>query len=215
MTALQHLRPFHNKPVQKNRWPGILFAVVLHILGIYALTTAPSHPAVALPQQNTQAVVFTELPKNDLSPPLLPDFKPPPLVTVLPEIEINLSEVALPATTPTKPASAAATTHAPTDMPSTLPVPITSHAVTSDDDPDQSIRLAEQGLVKIEYLVQSDGTVSECTVITSSGSSRLDVAACTMVKRRWRFRPATQNGKPVAEYLQADVSFTLVPSFEN
>jgi protein TonB len=116
---------------------------------------------------------------------------------------------------PTKPASTAATTHSPTDMPSTLPVPITSHAVTSDDYPDLSIRLAEQGLVKIEYLVQSDGTVSECAVITSSGSSRLDIAACTMVKRRWRFRPATQNGKPVAEYLQADVSFTLVPSFEN
>ena len=215
MTALQQLRALHNKPIQKNRWPGILFAVVLHIVGIYALTTAPSHPTVALLRQNTRAVVFAELPRNGLSPPIFPDFKPPPLVTVLPEIEINLSEVPLPATTPTKPASAAATTLSPTDMPSTLPVPITSHAVTSDDYPDLSIRLAEQGLVKIKYLVRSDGIVSECAVITSSGSSRLDVAACTMVKRRWRFRPATQNGRPVAEYLQADVSFTLVPSFDN
>ena len=214
MTALQ-LRPLHNKPIKKTRWPGILFAVVLHIVGIYALTTESSHPTVALLQQNTQAVVFAELRKNDLSPPLFPDFKPPPLVTVLPEIEINLSEVPLPATTPAKPASPAATTHTPTDMPSTPPVPITSHAVTSDDYPDLSIRLAEQGLAKIKYLVQPDGTVNECTVIMSSGSSRLDVAACTMVKRRWQFRPATQNGKPVAEYLQADVSFTLIPSSDN
>jgi len=103
---------------------------VLHIGGIYALTTAPSHPAVALLQQNTQAFVFAELRKNDLSPPVFPDFKPPPLVTVVPEIEINLSEVPVSATTPKKPASAAATTYAPTDIPPTPPVPITSHAVT-------------------------------------------------------------------------------------
>ena len=94
-------------------------------------------------------------------------------------------------------------------------MPITSHAVTSDDYPPLSVRIAEQGLVKIRYLVQADGTVGECEVITSSGSSRLDDAACTMVKRRWRFRPATQRGKPVAEYLLADVNFALTPSSDN
>jgi periplasmic protein TonB len=215
MKVLQELRPSHGKPIEKNRWPGILFAVVIHVVSIYALTTAPSHSTAAVPHENTQAVVFAELPKNYVPPPLLPDFKPPPVVTVLPEIEINLSEVPLPAMTPMRLASPAVVTHAPIDIPSTPPVPITSHAVTSDDYPDLSIRLAEDGLVKIKYLVQSDGTVSECAVITSSGSSRLDVAACTMVKRRWRFRPATQKGKPVAEYLLADVSFTLVPSSDN
>jgi protein TonB len=115
----------------------------------------------------------------------------------------------------TKPPFSVATTHAPAEIPPTPPIPITSHAVTSDDYPDASIRLAEQGLVKIRYLVQADGTVGECAVITSSGSSRLDNAACTMVKRRWRFTPATQKGKPVAEYLLAEVSFELVPSSEN
>jgi periplasmic protein TonB len=87
--------------------------------------------------------------------------------------------------------------------------------VTSDDYPPLSVRLGEQGVVNIRYLVRADGTVGECAVVATSGSSRLDDAACTMVKRRWRFRAATQNGMPVAEYLLAEVSFTLVPSSEN
>lgn len=211
MTALQELRPSHGRPFEKNPWPGILFSLVLHVVGIYALMTGLSHSTVvALLHENTQAVVVAELPKDYISPPLPPDFKPPPVATILPEVEITLSEAASPATAP-RPPSPAAMTHAPTEISSTSPVPITSHAVTSDDYPPLSIRLAEQGLVEIKYLVQADGTVGECAVITSSGSSRLDDAACTMVKKRWRFRPATQKGKPVAEYLLAEVSFTLVP----
>jgi protein TonB len=215
MTAPQELRPSHGQPIEKDRWPGILFAVVLHIVGIYVLTTGLSHSTIALVHENTQAVMTVELPKNYLPPPLPPDFKPPPVVAVLPEVEINLSEAPPPATTLTKPPFSAAMTHAPTEIPPTPPMPITSHAVTSDDYPPVSIRLAEQGLVKIKYLVQADGTVGECAVITSSGSSRLDDAACTMVKRRWRFTPATQKGMPVAEYLLAEVSFELVSSSEN
>jgi protein TonB len=203
------VRPSHGQPIEKYRWPGILFAVVLHIVGIYALTTGLSHSKVAFPRENTQAIVTAELPKNYLPSPLLPDFKPPPVVAVQPQVEVNLSEAPPPAT------KLAGSPSAPTDIPPTSPMPITSHAVTSDDYPPVSILLAEQGLVKIKYLVQADGTVGECVVMTSSGSSRLDDAACTMVKRRWRFTPATQKGKPVAEYLLAEVSFNLIPSSEN
>lgn len=212
MTELQELRPYHGKPIATNRWPGILVAFVLHGVGIYALTAALSHSAVALRHESSGVVVVAELPKNYLPPPQAPEFKPPPLLPVLPEVEINLSRTPTPATTPSSPA---AMTYEPTETASTPPVPITSHAVTSDDYPALSIRLAEEGLVKIKYLVQEDGTVGECAVTSSSGSSRLDDAACTMVKRRWRFTPATQKGMPVAEYLLAEVSFKLVPASDN
>jgi hypothetical protein len=43
----------------------------------------------------------------------------------------------------------------------------------------------------------------------ASGKIRLDDAACTMAKKRWKFKPATQRGKPVAEYLTAEVIFQL------
>lgn len=85
----------------------------------------------------------------------------------------------------------------------------TSHAVTADDYPPVSIRLQEQGKVAIKYLVKEDGTVGDCNVTTSSGKSRLDDAACTMVKRRWKFKPATQEGKAVASFQSAEVIFQL------
>lgn len=94
--------------------------------------------------------------------------------------------------------------HAPTP-----PVATTSHAVTVDDYPPVSVRLGEQGKVGIKYLVKEDGTVSDCNVIMSSGKARLDDAACTMAKRRWKFKPAVQNGKAVSEFLTAEVIFEL------
>lgn len=216
MTALQELRPCHGKPVETNRWPGILFALVLHVIAIYGLTTGLSYSTIALVhEKNSQAAVIADLPANELPPPPIPGFEPPPVVTVVPDIEISLSAAPSSVATLMRPPSPAPRTRAPTGTTITPPVPITSHAVTADDYPDASVRAAEEGVVNIKYLVQADGTVGECGVVTTSGSSRLDVAACAMVKRRWRFMPATEKGKPVAVYLQAEVSFRLLPSSED
>jgi len=102
-----------------------------------------------------------------------------------------------------------ATSPPPPPLPPNPPTAITSHAVTAEDYPPVSIRLQEEGVVYIKYLVKEDGTVGDCTVQKGSGKSRLDDAACTMAKRHWKFKPATQNGKPVAEYLLAAVIFRL------
>jgi protein TonB len=216
MAALQEFRPSHGQAIETNRWPGVLFAGALHILAIYALATGVPRPVTLASEKSSRATVVVELPKNDLPPPPLPpDIKPPPVVAIVPEVEISLSRPPLSAATLTSPPSSAAIVHAPAAILQTPPIPITSHAVTSDDYPDLSVRLHEEGVVKIKYLVQVDGTVGECAVIRSSGSSRLDAAACAMVKRRWRFMPATEKGKPVAAYLLADVSFTILPASEN
>lgn len=61
----------------------------------------------------------------------------------------------------------------------------------------------------IKYLVKEDGSVGDCKVTTSSGRSLLDDAACAIVKRHWKFKPAMQDGKPVAEFLTAEVTFQL------
>jgi len=71
------------------------------------------------------------------------------------------------------------------------------------------MRLQEQGKVQIKYTVGTDGDVSECAVTMTSGKPRLDDAACTMVKKRWKFKPATQDGKPVATSIPAEVVFAL------
>lgn len=89
------------------------------------------------------------------------------------------------------------------------PVAINSHAVTASDYPRVAVQLQEQGTTPIKYLVKEDGSVGDCTVIRSSGKPLLDDAACAMVKRRWKFKPAIQDGKPVAEFLTAEVVFKL------
>jgi len=93
-------------------------------------------------------------------------------------------------------------------VPSTLPVPITPHEVTAADYPVESLPAQEVGTARVDYLVGVDGTVSEPMVTQSSGSPRLDQAAITIVSR-WRFRPATENGRPVEARLFANVVFRL------
>ena len=52
----------------------------------------------------------------------------------------------------------------------------------------------------------ADGKVTQVEVETSSGFKRLDRAALAGLKR-WRFRPALENGVPVASRLRHKVSF--------
>jgi protein TonB len=89
------------------------------------------------------------------------------------------------------------------------PIAITSHAVTVDDYPPASIRLQEQGTVKVKYLIQTDGNVSDCEVLETSGFPRLDEAAC-LIAKRWRFKPASLlDGTPVALRTNASIAFQL------
>jgi len=81
--------------------------------------------------------------------------------------------------------------------PDTQAIAITSHDVTANDYPSESVRLHESGAVTVTYVVSETGAVSTCSVLLTSGTQRLDDAACAMVKRRWKYQPATQDGKPV------------------
>lgn len=85
----------------------------------------------------------------------------------------------------------------------------TNHIVTMGDYPAESIGLGEQGVVQLKYRVGEDGAVTDCAITMSSGQPRLDDAACTMVRTRWKFKPATRNGMPVAADRTATVEFRL------
>ena len=75
-------------------------------------------------------------------------------------------------------------------------MPITSHEVTFADYPPVSVRLHEEGTVTVTYEINERGSVSLCYVVLTSGKPRLDAAACNMVKKRWKYTPATIDGKP-------------------
>jgi protein TonB len=92
-------------------------------------------------------------------------------------------------------------------VPSTPAVATTSHAVTRADYPADSIRLNESGAVTVTYVINEMGSVTSCTVVLSSGKGRLDEAACVMVKRRWKYKPATEDGKPTSVQYISKVVF--------
>jgi len=71
-----------------------------------------------------------------------------------------------------------------------------------------SKRLNEQGTVILRVLVKSDGTAGHIEVKSSSGFPRLDQAAIDAVKK-WRFNPATSDGKSIEEWYQVPIPFKL------
>ncbi|HEY5633930.1 MAG TPA: energy transducer TonB, partial [Burkholderiaceae bacterium] len=60
-------------------------------------------------------------------------------------------------------------------------------------------RLGEQGEVRLDVHVGPSGRVLDVRLKRSSGSDVLDQTAIETVKK-WRFRPATVDGQPVAEW---------------
>ncbi len=87
----------------------------------------------------------------------------------------------------------------PCNAPGMTPVkPANSHVAEPGDYPILSTVLKEQGTTVLDIVIEEDGAVGNPRVFGSSGSMRLDEAAMDMVVQRWRYTPATQNGKPVA-----------------
>ena len=101
----------------------------------------------------------------------------------------------------------AAATDSTSLVPSTPAVATTSHAVTRADYPADSLRLNESGEVTVTYVINEMGSVTTCSVVLSSGKGRLDNAACVMVKRRWKYKPATEDGKPASVQYISKVVF--------
>lgn len=76
------------------------------------------------------------------------------------------------------------------------------------DYPLMSRRYNEQGTVVLRVLVNADGSAGEVFVRKSSGYPLLDQSALTAV-RDWRFAAATRDGKPVSEWYEIPIPYTL------
>jgi protein TonB len=61
--------------------------------------------------------------------------------------------------------------------------------VSDDDYPHSSIRNEERGRVGFRLSIERDGSVSACTVISSSGWPSLDEATCRIMTTRFRLMP--------------------------
>ena len=57
--------------------------------------------------------------------------------------------------------------------------------------------------------VTADGNVGNATVVGSSGHDSLDQATVKCVVAGWHYKPAMENGQPVAASILADVEWKL------
>jgi len=77
--------------------------------------------------------------------------------------------------------------------------------------PDASRRLGEEGLTVVDICVGPDGKLTEAPKVgKTSGHERLDQAAVKVATLgSGRFKPATEEGKPVAKCTQLPIRFKL------
>ena len=75
--------------------------------------------------------------------------------------------------------------------------------------PALSRRLGEEGTVRLNILVNPDGSVARLELAKSSGHPRLDRSAIETVQSSWKFEPARQGGSPVAAWVIVPIQFTL------
>lgn len=75
--------------------------------------------------------------------------------------------------------------------------------------PPISRRMREEGRVVLRVLVGANGAAKEVQIKSSSGFSRLDNAARDAALRNWRFTPSKRGGKPIDDWYDIPINFTL------
>ena len=74
--------------------------------------------------------------------------------------------------------------------------------------PSMAKRYGEQGTVMLRVFVKADGTAGQVEITSSSGYPILDESARTTIQR-WRFHPATIDGKAVSHWYPLSYTFKL------
>ena len=66
------------------------------------------------------------------------------------------------------------------------------------------------GTVFVRYYVETDGTVSDCDVVRSSGVAEIDRLTCQLIQQRFRFKPSRDpDGQPVGASIEESHSWQV------
>jgi len=183
--------------------------VVLHVIIIYAFASGLAKSGQRYLQTILQTnIIQTEKPK-DLPPPPPPvDLKEkPPVQIIAPDINITVPIDIPPPIAIAKPA-VSAPAPAPRPPPPPTKLEVISKPDVRDFYPDQARREGTEGRAQVKICINTSGKVESAEIATTSGSPLLDEAAIK-VGKAFRFKPPTQEGKPVATCPTLPVKFEL------
>ncbi len=181
------------------------------------LTTALNFQVIKKAVIKTVTIDPTKEPPKPPPPPPPKPLPPPPPeqhVTVVQQPHVNIVTPPTPAPTPppavvvhVAPAPSAPPPPPPPPPPVVRPVAKVNLAMDTEDYPASSQRNGEQGTSHMSFTVGTDGRVTGCH--SSGATPTLDAAACSIAERRWRFKPATQDGNPVTVPMTQNVRWVL------
>jgi periplasmic protein TonB len=197
-----------------TRRTAVLAAIIaLHLFIAWALATGLARKAIEVLAPPIQTdIVQEEKQKNEPPPPPPPEMKrqvvevPPPDINIaMPEVGPQTSAITARVQQPT-PAQVAKAAVAATAVGLGKGFPN-----VDDYYPDASRRLGEEGLTVVDVCVGPDGKLTEPPKVNkSSGHERLDQAAVKVATvGSGRFKPATEEGKPVTKCTQLPIRFKL------
>ncbi len=203
--------------LSRRQWWAIVAVGILHIfLGWFFYTgTAVKVFQTVMKEIETVQIEEPAPPPDEPPPPPpkledIPPYVPPPEVRIEtaappPPTITTQREIATPE--PPRVVQQAPAPPPPPPPPPEQPKGVRTRAepiartfeVREDDYPPASIRAEEEGRTGVSVVVGTDGRVKACEVVSSSGFPRLDARACEIAQRRWRFKPATEDGQPVED----------------
>lgn len=74
--------------------------------------------------------------------------------------------------------------------------------IDNDDYPNGASRANVGGSVSVRFTVGTDGRVSDCRVMQTSGNGELDRTTCALIERRFHYQPARDaNGQPTTDVM--------------
>jgi protein TonB len=199
-----------------RRFGGLVVVTAVHIAVVAVLILGMVVGAAEKKKEDIQAAVEQQKVEAKAPPPPPPDVvKPPPPFVPPPDINIQSEAPSTTAITTTQVRPPVppppAPPPAPPAPPAAAPTPAEPIQATHTIPPYPTIsqRLGEQGTVTLTVTIDETGRCTDAVVATSSGSNRLDQAAIDYVKQRYRWKPATQAGKPIATRQPLRVVFSL------
>lgn len=212
----------NRKQMSSNRTVAIIVVALIHVVLGYGLVTGLAYSVIknAAEDLKTFDVEDEPPPPPDEPPPPPEDTAPPPPQVAAPPplVRTNLAPAPIQVVQTLNPTPPITYTAPP--APPAPPAPRVSQAAkakgnllslfSNDDYPQAAIRSEEQGTTAVRLTIGSDGRVSDCSVTSPSGSTSLDSATCSILRRRARFTPAKdQAGNPISDTYSQRIKWVL------
>ena len=195
---------YADQSMSGNRIAALIIVALIHVVLGYALVTGLAYEAVKKAVQKVTTVdIKEEVKKEEPPPPPKKVNLPPP--PVAPPVKINVQTTPPQITTvqtPPPPAPPVLAPPAAPPPPRATPVAAQPRGnpgawVTTNDYPSRALREEREGTTGFRLTVGPDGRVQDCQITNSSGHSDLDQATCDNLRRRARFKGATDSdGQP-------------------